>query len=149
GIAHASYTSDYRGLIAAFSWKPGNTSSQWSDLHSNPFNAGPPGSIVFGRGQAENAAAIKQALDIVRRLTGNQTIKEPTFDGSTWTPFAFYNHLVMNDYLAHRLPEPTMVCPEDASRLQWAKYVQQNPNSYVGAPPANLTELSNTKALNN
>lgn len=33
-------------------------------------------------------------------------------------PHFLYNHLVINDYLAQRLPEPMVVCPEDTLQIQ-------------------------------
>lgn len=38
-----------------------------------------------------------------------------------WIPHVLYSHLVIQDYLAHRLPERMVVCPEDRYRLDWQK----------------------------
>ena len=60
-------------------------------------------------------AASAQAVDILRRRADREDI-DP-IDG--WIPHVLYNHLVLQDYLASRLPERSVVCPEDANRLRW------------------------------
>jgi len=60
-------------------------------------------------------AASAQAVDILRRRADREDIAP--IDG--WIPHVLYNHLVLQDYLASRLPERSVVCPEDANRLRW------------------------------
>ena len=79
-------------------------------------------------------AACLQAVDILnRRATRSTPFSVPT----NHTPYARYSHLVLNDYLAQRLPEKMVVCPDDKVRLGW----QTNPESLdpVPAPTADST----------
>jgi len=108
-VGYSTYAIDFKDSIATFSWKPGNTDSDFPDLR--PWQV--PASIAGGEWDTE--AARYQATDIVRRLTGRTTLIPP---GGDWTPFHRYSHLVLNSYLAHRLPERMVVCPEDRVRLQ-------------------------------
>ncbi len=109
GVGYSTYAIDFKDAIATFSWKPGNRDSEFPDLRPPAL----PASIGGGDWDAE--AATYQATDIVRRLSGRTTLMPP---GSDWSPFQRYSHLVMNSYLAQRLPERMVVCPEDKVRLQ-------------------------------
>ena len=106
GLGYSTYAVDFKDRIATFSWKSGNNESQWSALHVPQ---------IFGPANAtsDNFAAIDQAVDIARRLSGRSDLLPP----ANWSPFFYYSHLVMNGYLAQRLPEPMVVCPEDQARL--------------------------------
>lgn len=54
---------------------------------------------------------------------------------TNWIPFPLYNHLVLNDYLGHRLPEPMVAYPEDRTRLQWQKSIVNNVNDFFSLIP--------------
>lgn len=127
GIGYGTYAIDFRDTIATFSWKPGNKESDFADLRP------PGGPFGFGGGQGDIDAARFQATDIVRRLTGRTDLIPP---GDNWTPFQLYSHLVMNSYLAQRLPEKMMVCPEDRVRLQRQNDLASGASVAVGADPA-------------
>jgi len=64
-------------------------------------------------------AAAAQAIDIVRRRTG----RDMDFDGTDyvtgWIPHVLYSHLILQDYLAARLPDKMVVSPADRTRLLW------------------------------
>lgn len=62
-------------------------------------------------------AASAQAVDIMRRRTGRDTGSMPQIDG--WIPHVLYSHLVLQDYLASRLPDKLVLCPEDRVRTLW------------------------------
>ncbi len=64
-------------------------------------------------------AAADQAVDIIRRRgdRADGAAKMPRI--SDWIPHILYSHLVLQDYMAQRLPEPVVVCPEDAHRRNW------------------------------
>ena len=106
GVAGQSYSADYQDLIWAFSWGPGKGVSKWSDL--------------MGSTDPIRRAA-DQAVDILRRRGDREDI--PAISG--WIPHVYYSHLVVQDYLAARLPEPMVVCPEDRDRLNWQKSPQE------------------------
>ncbi|MBX3364864.1 MAG: prepilin-type N-terminal cleavage/methylation domain-containing protein [Phycisphaeraceae bacterium] len=61
--------------------------------------------------------AANQAVDIFRRRAGREDIAPGSITG--WIPHVFYSHLVLQDYLASRLPEKLVVCPEDRVRIEW------------------------------
>src|SRR5690606_35072698 len=67
------------------------------------------------------AAAADQAIYIIRTRTGREDIERIT--GMNWVPHILYSHLVLQDYLAARLPEPMAVCPDDIWRARWARDV--------------------------
>lgn len=102
-----TYTADYRDLLPTYTWKPGGF-----------YNAGALNPPVWGSssaaGQGDSIAAAHQMTDIARRLSGRDDLVVP----QNFAPHIFFNHLVLNDYLAQRLPEPTVVCPEDSLRIQ-------------------------------
>ena len=102
GTASGTYSADFEDRIFAFTWDK-NTVGQtkFSDLD------GPYGSAT--------EAAAAQAVDIFRRRANREDI--PKING--WIPHIYYTHLVVNDYLAQRLPEKMVVCPEDRDRLNW------------------------------
>jgi prepilin-type N-terminal cleavage/methylation domain-containing protein len=103
GVATQSYSADYQDRIFSFTWQPGVT---------YPFAGG--GSRV---GADAYAAAGWQALDILARRADRGDMTLP----SQWIPHVLYSHLVLQDYLASRLPEPLVACPEDRHRLNWQK----------------------------
>jgi prepilin-type N-terminal cleavage/methylation domain-containing protein len=103
GVATQSYSADYQDRIFSFTWQPGVT---------YPFAGG--GSRV---GADAYAAAGWQALDILARRADRGDMTLP----SQWIPHVLYSHLVLQDYLAARLPEPMVACPEDRDRLNWQK----------------------------
>lgn len=113
-LGFAGYSGDYKSLIATFSTRPGQRFSEFTDL------VPPTSDPASNNADLQRIAAVYQATDIVRRLTGRHSLVVPLKVESAinpWLPHALYNHLVMNDYLAHRLPEPMVACPSD-SRLK-------------------------------
>ncbi len=118
GWTLGSYGSDYEDRVPGFTWNPGNFETTYSDLE-NPNEA--------------IQAAHYQAVDIIRRRTGNDSF--PT--QGAWIPHVLYSHLVVNDYLSQNLPEKMVACPEDKVRLDW----QQYPDDQIGdadIPPPSL-----------
>jgi prepilin-type N-terminal cleavage/methylation domain-containing protein len=97
--ATASYAADYKDSLFSFSWQPGKNYSKWADLNNAP--------------NAIQAAA-NQAVDILRRRADREDIPQ-----IAWVAFPQYSHLVIQDYLASRLPERLVVCPDDRPRLLW------------------------------
>lgn len=106
GMAWLSYATDYQDRIATFSWSsdPNRRGhSQYADLQALAASVSP----------ADAAAA--QAIDAIRRRAGREDIPAV----KDWLPHANYSTLVVQDYLASRLPEPLIVSTHDEHRLAW------------------------------
>ncbi len=104
-----SYAADFKDRIQGFNWRTKDQVSEFPDLNNH--------------GDDVNAAA-HQAVDIIRRRTGRDATSFPVING--WIPHILYNHLVALDYLASRLPEKIVVCPEDRNRNNWQKDPENN-----------------------
>jgi prepilin-type N-terminal cleavage/methylation domain-containing protein len=107
--AYATYGADFQDRIASFTWKA---------------DVAYPG---FAPVSLPVEAAANQAVDIFRRRAGRTDIGPI----SLWIPHVFYSHLILQDYLQHRLPEKMVVCPEDRQRLLW----QKDPLHFFDLPP--------------
>jgi prepilin-type N-terminal cleavage/methylation domain-containing protein len=103
GTSVHSYAADYQDKLASFT-----VTAASADRLSYPDLRAQAGGI-------DTAGAAAQAVDIIRRRTGDDGF--PQIDG--WIPHVLYTHLVLQDYLAARLPEKSVVCPEDRIRLLW------------------------------
>ena len=109
GQAGISYSSEFGGGIPSFSWTqdrqgPGSL-QRWQNA---------------ARGaQTEIGAGAAQALDIIERRAGIDSIPTSLVNG--WIPHVLYTHLVLQDYLASRLPEKLVVAPGDQDRLNWQR----------------------------
>lgn len=103
GVANGSYVLDFKGRIFSLSWSPGNVPTQFPDLRAT-------GNIF------PTDATARQVTDIVRR----RSPLEPNFAlPGGWIPAVDYSHMALLDYLAARLPEPLVACPEDRALLLW------------------------------
>jgi prepilin-type N-terminal cleavage/methylation domain-containing protein len=113
GVATGSYAADYTDRIFAFTWRAGETylmADENGNLVPTPMNF-----------NDDIAAGARQAVDIMRRRADRvgtyKTSLMPIING--WIPHVLYTHLVIQDYLASRLPEELVVSPEDRNRLNW------------------------------
>ena len=97
-IAAATYGSDFEDRIYAFTGAP---NSKYPDILALPADP--------------MRQAVGQQVDIIRRRTGRDNFPIPTGH----IPHVNYSHLVLNDYLAQRLPEKMVVSPEDEHRINW------------------------------
>ena len=106
GFATGTYAADYQDRQWGFTWNTQADSSQseYTDLRA-------------GGGPMQQAA--DQAIDILRRRGTRDDMPRVT----GWIPYVYYSHLVVNDYLAQKLPEKMVVSPADRDRLNW----QQDP----------------------
>lgn len=109
GTATASYAADYQDRLWSFTWQAGRPlPARDADLQ------GPAGTDLD--------AAAYQAIDILRRRADRNDMQFI----ENWIPQILYNHLVLQDYLAQRLPERMVACPEDKLRLAW----QDDPRAF-------------------
>ncbi|MEQ8845768.1 MAG: prepilin-type N-terminal cleavage/methylation domain-containing protein [Phycisphaerales bacterium] len=103
GFALGTYSADYQDRIYAFTWNNAD------DIRRNQQSDGPLS------GTNPLAATAAQATDIIRTRANRPDFNQPT----NWIPNVLYTHLVVNDYLAQKLPERMVVSPSDRYRLQW------------------------------
>jgi prepilin-type N-terminal cleavage/methylation domain-containing protein len=123
GVATHSYTSDYQDKIYGFTITPATL-----DRLQDPTIRGAGGAVTD-----DVSAAAAQALDILYRR-GDAHYIDTSLIGS-WIPHIFYTHLVLQDYLASRLPEKLVVCPEDQNRNNWQKVDQFRANMFAPTQP--------------
>lgn len=112
GIATGSYAADFQDRIWAFSWR---ATTQGGGLLPTPYGD-------LQTAPNDTWAAGNQAVHIMRERADRPDMPQMNA-GFTWIPHVLYSHLVLQDYLAARLPEPMVVCSEDRVRQNW----QQSP----------------------
>jgi prepilin-type N-terminal cleavage/methylation domain-containing protein len=122
GVATQSYSADYEDRVWAFTWNKGTLGiaglhqsagiqmHNWFDPNTNDLKGNTDNNLIW---------AARQAIWIIR-YRGDRTMGEMPVP-SAWISHILYTHLVINDYLAQRLPEPMVVCPEERPRLMWQK----------------------------
>ncbi len=101
GVATGTYAADFQDRIWNFTWRKDK---------QYVFNMPAQGTDVN--------AAVCQAVDILNRRADREDITTAGLLGA-WIPHIYYTHLVLQDYLAARLPEKMVVCPEDRYRNMW------------------------------
>ena len=105
GQAAQNYGGDYRDRIPAFSWKPGNYDTEYTDLRG---------------ANSDLQSAPYQAVAIIREYAGNPYIPR-TSGGNNWYANLWFTHLVYFDYLTGNLEEPVAACPEDDEQVERAE----------------------------
>jgi prepilin-type N-terminal cleavage/methylation domain-containing protein len=118
GLAFTSYGADFNNRSPSFSW---NQYQGMAQIENLPWLRPPHPSDL--------QAAARQAVEILRRRAERTDIMEI----SGWIPHVLYSHLILNDYLQQRLPEPMVVCPEDKTRLLWHDTVRGKPAAQARA----------------
>jgi prepilin-type N-terminal cleavage/methylation domain-containing protein len=111
GVATHSYAADFQDKIFSFTWRAKSPTTPHAGSSSDPIIQ----NLLVASTDDLDACSI-QASDIIRRRSADQNW-QPITDG--WIPHVLYTHLVLQDYLAARLPEKMVVCPEDTTRLAW------------------------------
>jgi prepilin-type N-terminal cleavage/methylation domain-containing protein len=102
GQASANYSSNYRDVIPAFSWKAGRYSSPYPDLDG---------------ATSDKVGVAYQATSILRERTGISDIP-PGSTRSPWFANLWYTHITFLDYLSGNPEEPVAACPEDAEQVE-------------------------------
>lgn len=111
GAAYASYAADNNDGIATFTWRAGQSLSQFSDLN---------------QANTDIDAAADQAVDIIRRRS--PATAQPPARG--FLPHVAFFHLVLIDYLGESAILPAAAAPGDANLRRY----QQNPLNPCGQP---------------
>ncbi|MBX9737574.1 MAG: type II secretion system GspH family protein [Phycisphaerales bacterium] len=109
-LAAFNYSTDFKDRFPGFTWTAGTVT---------PATNRPPGTPpLIPTNIADLEAAGIQAQDIMRRFSKPQNLVVARFP--TWIPHIRYSHLPLVEYLASRLPEPMLACPEhfDLKRQQ-------------------------------
>ncbi len=127
GVATHSYSADYQDKLFSFTITP-----QFANLLADDPSIGLQAADLRAQcAGGDLPAASAQAVYIIRKRSGRSTPSTfPQIDG--WIPNVLYTHLVLQDYMARRLPEKTVVCPEDSARLGWHDIDRFNAG---GTPP--------------
>jgi prepilin-type N-terminal cleavage/methylation domain-containing protein len=122
-IASLNYGTDFDNRMPSFTWRGGETYS------GRGFDQG-----TNYTGTTDIVAAANQALSIIRFRGDDPQI--PT-SMPAWIPHVLYSHLVMNDYLAQRLPEEMVASANDVVRLEWQS--QRRNNASEPSPNPGIT----------
>jgi prepilin-type N-terminal cleavage/methylation domain-containing protein len=110
-VATQSYSADYQDRMFSFTWMAGS---------NNGVDVSDPDATGLLTHGDDLTACAHQAVYIMRKRGdrgGSGSSLMPVING--WIPHVLYTHLVLQDYLAARLPEKMVVCPEDVWRNRW------------------------------
>jgi prepilin-type N-terminal cleavage/methylation domain-containing protein len=114
-VATQSYAADFQDRIWAFSWHGMQAQSKGRQMHNQAENM----DLYNHTANSQNEVSALQAIWIMR-FRGDRPDISTQGLAPGWIPHPYYSHLVLNDYLAQRLPEPMVTCPEDRFRKLWA-----------------------------
>jgi len=123
GVATNSYAADYQDKLYGFT-VTGPTIDRIENLSIRG---------AVGPGSDDLATAAAQALDILYRRGDASYIGTGLI--GTWIPRVLYTHLVLQDYLASRLPEKLVVCPEDVNRNNWQHVAEFRGGGFLPSQP--------------
>jgi prepilin-type N-terminal cleavage/methylation domain-containing protein len=108
GVATGTYSADFQDRLWNFTWRANKQYVPNMPAQGN-----------------DNDSAVSQAVDILNRRADREDISTAGLLGG-WIPHIYYTHLVLQDYLAARLPEKMVVCPEDRFRAMWQVLPRDN-----------------------
>ncbi len=112
-LANNTYAATYEDRIPSFSWR--------APVEGR--DAGFPGSEFdfirdgMRRAAHDGEAAALQAAEIIARRTRHS----PGPHDPNWLPHELYTVLILQDFLASRLPEPLVIHPADRRRTLWQR----------------------------
>jgi type II secretory pathway pseudopilin PulG len=113
GVATQSYSADYQDRLFAFTWKAGQR---------NGVDPTDPAAAGLTNPTDDLDAARCNAIYFIRKNGDRDNGFLSTLAHAAWIPHVLYTHVVLQYYLASRLPEKMVVCPEDRNRLTWQDY---------------------------
>lgn len=120
GAATGSYAADNADLFWSFSWKKGQSLSQYPDLNN---------------AASDLQAGANQAVDILRRRAGREDIQPIPL----WIPHWQFSYLALADHMLTPLPDLGAVSAADERRTTWAR----NPKGFdAGLYPPGPTSTS-------
>ncbi len=112
GVALVNYSASAKGWLGTFSWSGTDRLSQWTDLNNH--------------GNSWVRSHANQALDIIRRKTGNETYA-PVSDRILTRNFS-YLAWFDGGFLGDNLPLTPVACPEDRDALTWQRNFLNSPD---------------------
>lgn len=112
GIAMHTYAGEFKETLFSYSWK-------WPNIQGRLPSYDPALSTPANPGFGDIGAAQNQMADIIR-YRGDRTAAETPVIVNLF-PYLRYSHIVLQDYLAQKLPDPMVACPEDRDRVAWGK----------------------------
>ena len=116
GTGTNSYATDFADKNPTFSWD-----------ETTPENP-------YGSAGSKLQAAADQAVWIINERGGRSDSAVQINRISGWIPHVLYSHLVLQDYLASRLPEKLVVSPMDLNRSKWQDWRGFEACEYVPNP---------------
>ncbi len=131
-LATNSYSADFQDRIFSFTWKSSTqTHTEWNGVDTaDPDAAGLLPTII---GDDVNAAAHQAVYIMRKRGDRSGAAQMPVING--WIPHVLYSHLILQDYLAARIPEKMVVCPDDLWRNRWQDWRAYNQNAFSPMQP--------------
>jgi prepilin-type N-terminal cleavage/methylation domain-containing protein len=112
-VATHSYTADFQDRIWGFTWKGGPGTRLPIDT-TDPAATG-----MTSPATDDNQAARYQMAYIIRKGGDRDPGDFPTLGALNLFPHLTYSHLVLQDYLSQKLPDPMVLNPEDGDRIKW------------------------------
>lgn len=103
GSASGSYATTFGDQLPAFNWQAGR-------LYQSEFPQ-------LNNATDDVQAAMNQATYLL--WTRASAFHIPRLSGRA--PQRHYTHFILNDFMASRMPEPAMACPEDRNLLEWQR----------------------------
>lgn len=112
-LASNTYAATFQDRISSFSWRaPRN--GQDAHFPGSEFDFIRDG---MRRASHDGEAAALQAAEIIARRTRHA----PGPHDPNWLPHELYTILILQDFLASRLPEPLIIHPADRRRTLWQR----------------------------
>jgi len=117
-VATNSYAADFQDRLFGFTWHQNS---------NNNVSVSDPDFAGLNNPPDDMQAAVYQVVYIFRKRGDRAGFPPP----AAWIPHVLYSHVVLQDYLASRLPERLVACPEDAWRLRWQDWRAFESNAFL------------------
>jgi hypothetical protein len=122
--ATQSYASEFQDRMFAISWKAGS---------ANGLDPSDPNAAGLTNPTTDMIAGVFQITYLIR-YRGDRLASQIIPPGA-WIPHVLYTHVVLQDYLAARLPEKMVVCPEDVWRNRWQNWQDYDAGAFLPMQP--------------
>jgi len=118
-LATLNYSADNKETLSGFVPPNRNPAGQYVLSYYNGVGV-PPTQRIF---TTELAWMSVKGYDLIRRYAKPEQLNGPAAE-TNWLPQINYSHLPLTEYLAQRLPEPVVICPDDPVRTGWMQKLQ-------------------------